>query len=258
MHYLVEHQTFLTKQELNETVNEHLKRNMYEMNNTDRDTLLAVSRFAVKFYGAAHLKAETLADLIGKSVKTARRAINKLVDLGIINKVETRRKVNGGKGANIFVILPLPSNDQSTMSSRVNAENLTESKAEAPEIAAEPFNSFKQKSNNKILDTSVPSNALKRAIPSEMYEAMSRFFDAEAMYKYYGILLRAKASVDPTVMLEDNAEPFVEAWNATILKVKQGKVRSICDYLFRAWQQATLTVKRQKSYDNLMLKICGE
>ncbi|MDI3412503.1 helix-turn-helix domain-containing protein [Bacillus sonorensis] len=64
-----------------------------------------MARYAVKFAGAAHLKAETLADLIGKSVKTARRVVNKLASLSIVQKVATTRKINGGKGANIIVIL---------------------------------------------------------------------------------------------------------------------------------------------------------
>ncbi|MFP3590217.1 hypothetical protein SCB29_42390, partial [Paraburkholderia sp. SIMBA_055] len=77
----------------------------------------------VKFSGAAHLKSETLADLIDKSVKTSRRALNKLATLGIVKKIATTRKINGGKGANIIVILPI--DDQSTMSNRGQAEKPT-------------------------------------------------------------------------------------------------------------------------------------
>lgn len=107
MHYLAEHQTFDSTDQLNESVYEHIKRNTYELNDTDRRALKMIARYAVKFNGAAHLKAETLAGLIEKSVKTARRALNKLAGLGIVKKVATTRKINGGKGANIIVILRL-------------------------------------------------------------------------------------------------------------------------------------------------------
>ncbi|AOR97648.1 MULTISPECIES: hypothetical protein [Bacillus] len=87
MHYLAEHQTFDSTDQLNESVYEHIKRNTYELNDTDR------------------------------------RALNKLAGLGIVKKVATTRKINGGKGANIIVILPVNNaseaeDDQSTMSNR--------------------------------------------------------------------------------------------------------------------------------------------
>ncbi|MFJ8246204.1 helix-turn-helix domain-containing protein [Peribacillus asahii] len=102
MHYLSQYQTFENKQQLNESIYQHIKRNSYELNDTDRATLKAIARYAVKFAGVAHLKAVTIAELIGKSEKTARRVITKLVGLGILRKVPTTRKVNGGKGANII------------------------------------------------------------------------------------------------------------------------------------------------------------
>ncbi|MDA1477488.1 helix-turn-helix domain-containing protein [Bacillus changyiensis] len=97
MHYLAEHQTFDSTAKLNAAVYEHIKRNTYELNDTDRLTLKTIARYAVKIAGAAHLKADTLANLIGKSVKTARRVVNKLAFLSIIKKIATTRKINGGR-----------------------------------------------------------------------------------------------------------------------------------------------------------------
>lgn len=130
MHYLADHQTFDSTAELNTAVYEHIKTQYIRIkrNGPDRLTLKTIARYAVKFAGAAHLKAETLADLIGKSIKTARRAVNKLASLSIIQKVATTRKINGGHGANIIVILPV---DQSTMTTRGDAEKPTEPTDEA-------------------------------------------------------------------------------------------------------------------------------
>jgi hypothetical protein len=243
MHYLTEYQSFVTTKELNDAVYAHIKRNTYELNETDRATLKAIARYAVKFAGAAHLKAETIAHLISKSIKTARRAVNKLAELGIIKKIETTRKVSGGKGANIIVILPLPQSDQSQMSNRKECEIHTESNSDQTKIENEPLDSINLKNN--ILDTATPPNALKSTLPNDIYNAMARYFNAEEIYNYYGILLRAKASIDPTLLIEDDPEPFVEAWNATILKVKQGKVRKMCDYLYASFRQAAVTVWRR-------------
>ncbi|UMQ50288.1 helix-turn-helix domain-containing protein [Bacillus velezensis] len=243
MHYLAEHQTFDSTADLNAAVYEHIKRNTYDLNDTDRQALKKIARYAVKFSGAAHLKAETLADLIGKSVKTARRALNKLATLGIVKKIATTRKINGGKGANIIVILPV--DDQSTMSNRGQAEKPTETTAEAPKTENEPSDSIKRSKNqNNVLDTAtVPAEALKGALPDEIFTAMSRYFDAEDIYKYYGILLRAKASVDRTIRLEEQAAPFVEAWHATIMKAKSHEIRRFDDYLYAGFRKAAWTVK---------------
>ncbi|AWM47508.1 helix-turn-helix domain-containing protein [Bacillus amyloliquefaciens] len=243
MHYLAEHQTFDSTAALNTAVYEHIKRNTYDLNDTDRQALKKIARYAVKFSGAAHLKAETLADLIGKSVKTARRALNKLATLGIVKKIATTRKINGGKGANIIVILPV--DDQSTMSNRGQAERPTETTAAVPKTENEPSDSIKRSKNqNNVLDTAViPAEALKGALPDEIFNAMSRYFDAEDIYKYYGILLRAKASVDRTIRLEEHAAPFVEAWHATILKAKTHEIRRFDDYLYAGFREAAWTVK---------------
>ncbi len=243
MHYLAEHQTFDSTAALNSAVYEHIKRNTYDLNDTDRQALKKIARYAVKFSGAAHLKAETLAELIGKSVKTARRALNKLATLGIVKKIATTRKINGGKGANIIVILPV--DDQSTMSNRGQAEKPTETTAEAPKMENEPSDSIKRSKNqNNVLDTAtVPTEALKGALPDEIFNAMSRYFDAEGIYKYYGILLRAKASVDRSIRLEEHAAPFVEAWHATIMKAKSHEIRRFDDYLYAGFRKAAWTVK---------------
>lgn len=246
MHYLAEHQTFNSTAQLNEAIYEHIKRNTYELNETDRLTLKTIARYAVKFGGAAHLKADTLAGLIEKSVKTARRVLNKLASLNIVKKVATTRKINGGKGANIIVILPVGgADDQSTVSNRGQAEKPTESTDEAPKIENEPSALIKRSKNqNNVLDTAaIPAEALKGALPNEIYNAMARYFDAADIYKYYGILLRAKASVDRSIRLEDHAAPFVEAWHATIMKAKTHEIKRFDDYLYAGFRKAAWTVK---------------
>src|SRR5690606_34917994 len=195
MHYLSQYQTFNSKEELNTAIYAHIKRNSYDLNETDRKALKMIARYAVKFAGAAHLKAATIAELIGKSEKTARRVINKLESLGIVRKVPTIRKINGGKGANIIQILPVekPKDDQSTMSSRKDARTRDIKRTETQKRAAEPTNSIKQLIYNTFLETaSLPSTALIELLPSAIYDAMSPYFNAADLYKYYGILLRAK------------------------------------------------------------------
>ncbi|MGG1014870.1 helix-turn-helix domain-containing protein [Bacillus subtilis] len=249
MHYLAEHQTFDSTAELNKAVYEHIKRNTYDLNETDRSVLKTVARYAVKFSGAAHLKAETLAELIGKSVKTARRAINKLAELEILKKVSTTRKISGGCGANIIVILPVkraaePVDDHSTMTTRSDVEKQEGTSTQEQKMKVEPSYSIKH-SKKHFQDTTVPAGALKNSIPEEIYLAMSRYFEADEIYKYYGILLRAKASVDKTLILEDHVTEYTQVWHAAVMKIKQGRVKCFENYLYAAFRQVSIEIKRR-------------
>lgn len=245
-HYLTQYQTFNSTQELNHTVYTHIKRNSPYLNDTVRSTLKAIARYAVKYAGAAHLKAKTIADLIGKSEKTARRSVNKLADLGIIKKIATTRKVNGGKGANIIVIQPVTnSNDQSTLSSREERSNSVKSTVTPSEIKEEPSYYIKHNKNTLLdTETDVSARALRGAIPDSVYDAFSSYFNADEIYEHFGTLLRAKRTVDKELLIEQCEEPFVDTIHAVAYKLKHGKVRNISNYFYRAFQSASSQASR--------------
>lgn len=245
-HYLTQYQTFNSTKELNHTVYTHIKRNSPYLNETVRNTLKAIARYAVKYAGAAHLKAKTIADLIGKSEKTARRSVNKLAELGIIKKIATTRKVSGGKGANIIVIQPIySSNDQSTLSSRECRTNNVDSTVTPSEIEEEPSYSINH-NKNTLIDTenNVPARALRGAMPDSIYNALSPYFSAEEMFEHYGTLLRAKNNVDKDLLIEQCEEPFVDTIHAVALKIKHGKIRNLSNYFYKAFQSASSQASR--------------
>ncbi|GIP64029.1 hypothetical protein J32TS6_25840 [Virgibacillus pantothenticus] len=106
MHYLSKYQVFSDVSELNHHVKQHTNRKKYDMNETQRNLLQFISQYSVKYPGASHLKTQTIADGIGKSRRTVERAVKALVALEVIEKLSTTRAVRGGKGANIYRILP--------------------------------------------------------------------------------------------------------------------------------------------------------
>lgn len=243
MHYLNEYSTFDNTEELNKAVYLHIRNNTHVLNETDRTALKMIARYAVKYAGAAHLKADTIANLIGKSEKTARRVVDKLCRLEIVEKIATTRKVNGGKGANIIVILPY--NVQSITSSRGVDESPTDSKTQLRKNEIEPSDSIKRTKSTYLDTPSVPASALRSALPPAIYNAMSPFFNAEDLYRYYGLLLQAKRKICPDTLIEHDSEPYVEAFNAVILKVKQGAVRNIERYMYVAFEKAAAEVSRR-------------
>ena len=103
--YLTNYAYFTNKFDLDQAASLHRAEHWQAMNETDRAVLDVIRRYSVKF-GAAHLKHDTIADAIDKSNVTARRAIRKLVKLGIIDKIHYVRPVMNGLGANIYAIKP--------------------------------------------------------------------------------------------------------------------------------------------------------
>lgn len=113
--YLTDYAYFTNKYDLDAAASQHKQENWQAMNHTDRDVLDVIRRYAVKF-GAAHLKHDTIAKAIGKSNATARRAIRKLVQLGIIDRIHYVCPVINGLGANIYAHRPYSEKNQLTSS----------------------------------------------------------------------------------------------------------------------------------------------
>jgi len=255
MHYLSEYQTFENKQQLNESIYQHIKRNSYELNETDCATLKAIARYAVKFAGVAHLKAATIAELIGKSEKTARRVIAKLSGLGILRKVPTTRKVKGGKGANIIQILPFV---QSSVSNREQAVKHTESKAEQVEIKNEPSNSIKLlkdfNSNTYHADKSADLQPRKVSTSYGQFRDMVNNFvkNRKLTNRLYGVYLaqiKHLRAYEPAELLAEG----IEAIKVTFFATKRKVIRNLAGYY-----SGTLKKLLDGLYEVTMVELCEE
>lgn len=103
--YLADYAYFTSKEDLEYTVRQHRTVNWENLNNTDHAVLDVIHHDTIRF-GAAHLKHDAIANTIGKSNATVRRAIRKLEKFGIIDRIHYIRPVMSGLGANIYVIRP--------------------------------------------------------------------------------------------------------------------------------------------------------
>ena len=102
-------------------------------------------------------------------------------------------------------------------------------------------------SNTRARDGIDGKRALRTAIPTPIYKAIEPFFDAKGMYDTYGILLRAKASVDRTITLEEYADDYIDEYYNVIRKYKLGEVRSLNGLLYSAWQRVTAEISRRRT-----------
>lgn len=103
--YLATYKTFNSVQEMDQHIEQHIQQHYYDLTESERAIVYKLASHALNFPGVCHLKASTIADNIEISTKTVYRAIKRLESLGIIKK-EITTKEKGGRGANIYIILP--------------------------------------------------------------------------------------------------------------------------------------------------------
>ncbi|MBC1235483.1 helix-turn-helix domain-containing protein [Listeria booriae] len=107
---LHEYTTFKTDEELRETVATYLAD--YQLNTSARLVLEYITACAMRYSGACTIYRETIAEKIGMTVITVARALKKLRELKMIDIIPSyRRSINGGRGASIYQILPIDTQD---------------------------------------------------------------------------------------------------------------------------------------------------
>lgn len=226
MQYLTEYQTFQSKTELNDAVNEHLTRHRYDLTDTDRDILQMISRYAVKYPGVAHLKADTIAQAIDKSKRTVQRSIRKLERLGIIERLPFIRKISGGYGANVYRVI-------SPVSPREQAAEPCQSTDKPAKIANEPITSFKQQNTNLVNTyANAPQPTTHYGKFRQLIAATLGNVDKQLIYRLYGVY---KGQSTPLLRTNTNDKATVEAIGLQALKTaifatKRKKIRNLAGY----------------------------
>ena len=222
LNYLSDYQTFTSVQELNYHVKQHTNQRYNEMNETQRNVLQVLAQYSVKYLGASHLKVETIAGIVGKSRRTVERALKALEELSVIQKLSTIRRVSGGQGANIYVILPYV---EGKMSKRDEDDKPRDSKDCTPIVKKETASNISYPSNY-ILET---AKAVKNAIPAVIYDTLSPFFNAKDLQRITGVIFRAKTA---KVRLETHKDAFTSLFLDVIRRYKQGGITSLDGYIY--------------------------
>lgn len=221
-------------EELNEAVRIHKRNN--QLNKTEIAVLDLLAQYSCKEVGRSYMSKSTIAEKVGKSRRTVIRVCNKLESLGIIRQYERKRQTGDRRQtSNLIVIVPVEIHDVVENETHVTPECHTE---ETPSRIS---------NNNTYKET---ASALKRSIPSPIFDALAPYFSADELYKTYGILLRAKASIDRNITLEDYSERFIEGFKAVIYSYKRGRVKNLSGCLFAAWRQVATEIKRKMTLNS--------
>lgn len=250
--YLTDYKTFDNKHDLNESVAAHLSKN--KLNKTQRDVLWMLSQYSVKYYGASHLKTKTIANHVGKSIRTIRRVIDVLEELNIIRRINTRR-MKGGKGANIYQIMPYQNrpqqpknnNDTSNLSPSQNAVKPITEPIVTTSVQTEPIiykakssitdDTRKNKQNEKL------KSSLLAKLPETIAKTLGVFFDDfRDIYRAYGTMLKAKAGSPLEVDFEQDELRFNKVLLDTIRGSRMGKIKDFHAYLYTSVKRTATQV----------------
>ncbi|WP_182200398.1 helix-turn-helix domain-containing protein [Paraliobacillus salinarum] len=226
MYYLSQYQTFDDVQELNYHVKQHTNIRKYEMNDTQRDVLQFIAQYSVKYAGASHLKTETIAKGIGKSRRTIERAISALVNLGIVEKISTVRIISGGKGANIYRILPFVyQSDESQMSHCREVELATQTS---------DSNDFKRKESDNFINLLKSITYTYADTPYIRFKAFVEQFvgatEKQLIHRLYGVYLAQTKALRKAYEVDKLIGIAIQALAVTFSRSKQMRLRNLVGY----------------------------
>lgn len=253
-------QSFATPAEMAQAVELHIRNN--DLSETQLRVLRVLEFRSKAIPGASWLKVSTICDVIKKSDATVRRALRRLEQLGIIERVATLRAKTGGTGANVYVISATEtyreqSDDQAGMTSRADDGNPRHT-ANTGQFAQAKDDSVKD-AQSKILSNNVQTadktDRLDKSftpgiVPNEFRNLVGRYFnDAEKIYHLYNRCVIASKAAGLDYVDDESAE---QAFKETVFQYKRGKVRNFDGYFYGVYfNMAVAEVRRQAMGDDL-------
>jgi len=235
---LKQYETFDTIAEMDERIYKYIEvlRNV-EQPESVIEVLLFLGRSSLRVTGVSFAKYQTIADSIGKSYRTIVRAMNTLADYSMIERIPTVKKWFGKsrkKSVNIIVIQAEEIEVLAPMSHKDDTaeevSEVTQEKAEDGENVIEP-SLHNHTSNNYLLET---AKAVKNAIPTPIYTALSPFFNAKELRRLTGVIFRGKYMPHAKVRIEDHADAFTDVLLDVIRRYKDRTINNLDGYLYAA------------------------
>jgi predicted transcriptional regulator len=265
-------QSFECIEAMNQAIRQFLYTYGHELSASAVEVLKTLSRHACEIVGVAFPKVETLAKLIGKSVRTVQRALKTLEQYGIIKRIPTIRttgKHKGGNGHNVYVIQPvenvkeLPSDTPPVtpkMSPRQEASNADvssdrDTQKSAETMLCETTHSRLNKKDDITSVTSTPSldeSFTPGIVPEEFVNTVAPFFrSADAIFELYRRVLIAYRRSKLDKPIEDVIDTVIKAFKQTVFAQKRGRIRATFHGYFYRILEAMLAVERRREVGGL-------
>ncbi|MFT4417054.1 transcriptional regulator [Fredinandcohnia humi] len=229
MKQLRQYETFESVSDMDNFIGEALE--VLELVELDRKLLRLLAGHSCKFVGVSFLKVQTMADTLEVSYKTAQRALKRLKDIGIIQRVRQLRAVSGGFGSSLTIIRPI------VLTYRTEA---TEPAPEGSEKVSQKSETFFLKAFQKDIKTirqqeELDYTYLEEFVPQEFIQTAKPFVSAQEVFSLWGKVQVVSKRVAPAVI--EILEPAIRAFKASVLAYKSRRVKKS----FGAYFWGTLT-----------------
>lgn len=233
--------TFSSLDQLNESIKVAFTNFKSMLTKTSMRVLAHISTYSVKYLGVSFLSKQSIAEALNVNIRTVRRSIRQLEELGLIKSYRLKR-VKGDKRetSSAIVITPLISTLPNCPSSKqdINLKDLNKQLDTEKEVKVEI-----RASKDSLIET-----GLVAKLPSALARAFSPFFNYDDIYKLVGVCYKAKASIDRTIEIEEYEADYYEMIIKVISQYKRGKVRNLSSLLYHAIKTLTYKISRQKYY----------
>jgi len=260
--------TFESIEELNAATRSH--RNSHDLSATDTAVLDVLAQHSCVYKGVSYLSKANIAKQVGVVRRTVIRACKRLEALGIIVQYGVKR-VSGDRRqtSNAIVIqpasytqvttresdrvTPAKSHQEARLSLKLSASNTYKDTYTTGASADMPTHTPTHTPTSEHTNANVltGANALRNSIPAAIYDALAPFYDYDGLYEAYGVLLRAKASIDRNITVEEHADTFTGIFVNAVRKMKRGAVRNLNGYLYAAWREACRVIDRKRTFSTV-------
>lgn len=254
------YQKFESYDEVAESVEKFLAENL--VTETQLRALRVIQNHAKVVPGVAMLKYKTIAEYVGRNIRTVQRAIKKLVELGIIEKHARTRELRGGDGANIYTICAYAdahadADDDAKTDAPGNASNRENTEQEAHKSDPEyveyvdyvkyeskkdtynvPRESDSSQNGEEIQvreDSSIDKSFVPSSVPEEFADVAGRYLkNAVDVYKLYKRAIIAANKIGAPMVRDDLA---MEAFKQTLFRYKSRQLRgSFLGYFYKTYK----------------------
>lgn len=238
-------QTFNDINELNHAVKHHKRLISSAKHKNIYAVLDYISQYSCVYFGVSFLSQNSIAEKLNISYKTVQRAVDKLVELGIVIKHACKR-ASGDKRqtSNILVIQPIT--DESVQ----------------PEVSNQETPQLNSKSNNtdeteksvtakEVDKQTLIKNGLVSKLPPTLQQALAPFFDYNELYTMAGVVFKAKAAIDKSIRIEEHETEYYKAIIEVMSAFKRGKVRNLAGLLSHAVKATTRSIFERNRFEEV-------
>lgn len=175
------------------------------------------------FVGVSFLRKNTIASMLDVSIKTVQRLVKKLVYLGMVKQVATKRSSDMLQTANAIIIQPVQKEEVSDKNVQNSPTNCPTNKTNTNYLKQ---NNIQERKDGQSINT---ANFVSHWVPSKFDDfAFSFFGNAKMLEEFYRVLRQCNIVEDYTtgtrILSEDEeVETATNTLKELIMKIKAGK-----------------------------------